>query len=508
MVRIINTADLQPNQNLPRNDNDWIYNGLDCCVTLEILHELTSQLDNTSSGTYEFSRALQGPILDMSMRGLLVDQSKRNAVLTKYKRDIERLGDQLTVLVKDGIGADINWRSPVQLKNLLYDVMGLPPVRKRNAQGRMAPTVNREALEKLGTYFIAEPIVNHLLALRDLDKKRGFLETGIDSDGRIRTSFNIAGTNTGRLSSSGSEFGTGTNLQNVDRDLREVFVADPGMKFANLDLEQADARNVGAICWNLFRDSRGDSFAGAYLDACEGGDLHTSVCRMAWTNLAWPDDPALFRAVADEIAYRNLTYRDLAKKLGHGTNYYGQPRTMSKHTKVAQRMIEEFQSAYFLAFPCIPLWHKRVYEELRDFHSLTTLFGRRRFFYGRLQDDATLREAIAYSPQSMTADEIDLGILRMWRSNRIQLMLQVHDSILIQYPEDQEEEIIPWALEQLTTRLTLAGGREFHVPTEAKIGWNYGDLSDTNPDGLKKWKGGDDRKRQRKPQTRLSIKGL
>lgn len=508
MARIIDTADLRPDIELDRNTNDWVYNGLDVCVTLEILQELEGQLDNTSSETYAFSRALQGPILDMSLRGLLVDQPRRMEVLEKYKKDIARLSDQLTELVKDGIGVDLNWRSPVQLKNLLYDVMGLPPVRKRNAQGRMAPTVNREALEKLSGYFIAEPIVNHLLALRDLDKKRGFLETGIDRDGRMRTSFNIAGTNTGRLSSSGSEFGTGTNLQNVDRDLREVFIADPGMKFANLDLEQADSRNVGAICWNLFRDSRGEDFAGAYLDACEGGDLHTSVCRMAWTNLDWPSDPAGWRPVADQIAYRNLSYRDLAKKLGHGTNYYGTPPTMAKHTKVAQKMIEEFQASYFLAFPAIKLWHKRVYEELRDFSSLTTLFGRRRYFFGRLQDDATLREAIAYCPQSMTADEIDLGILRMWRANRIQLMLQVHDSILIQYPEELEDEIIPWALEQLTTRITLAGGREFHVPTEAKVGWNYGDVSEKNPDGLKKWKGGDDRKRQRPPYTRLTIKGL
>src|SRR5690606_25543595 len=106
---------------------------------------------------------------------------------------------------------------------------------------------------------------------------------GIDPDGYMRSSFNIAGTNTGRLASSGNDFGSGTNMQNIDRTLKEIFIAEPGWKFANLDLGQADSRNIGANCWNTFVESHGEKFAGAYLDACEGPDLHTTVCRMAMT---------------------------------------------------------------------------------------------------------------------------------------------------------------------------------------------------------------------------------
>lgn len=499
-------------------DLEWIYNGLDVCVTAEVLGEIKQQLDDTTRATYEFSKALQAPVLEMSMRGLLVDQVRRTEVLEQYKRDIVKVAANLDRILEEGIGCKINWRSPVQLKSLLYDVLGLPPVRKRNAKGFMAPTANRDALERLGAnYFLAEPICNHLLTLRDLDKKRGFLETEIDPDGRMRANFNIAGTNTGRLASSMSDFGTGTNLQNVDRDLRSVFVADPGMKFANLDLEQADARNVGAICWNLFLDEWGEEKAGAYLDACESGDLHTTVCRMAWTDLAWPEDTKGWRAIADQIAYRNMTYRDLAKRLGHGTNYYGTPRTMAKHSKVQTSIIDEFQRKYFRAFPAIgaydksdksPSWHRNVAQQISDVGSITTLFGRRRYFFGRPSEPETLREAIAYAPQSMTADEIDIGILALWRANRIQLLLQVHDSILIQYPEEKEDEIVPWALDTLRTTLRLKGGREFTVPTEAKVGWNYGDSSDDNPDGLAKWKGHDERKRSEAPRTKLSIRGL
>jgi len=410
-----------------------------------------------------------------------------------------RLEQQLNEILREGIGLDINWRSPKQLKDLLYGVMGLPPVRKRNAQGFMAPTANREALEKLSHYFIAEPICAHMLGLRDLEKKRQFLVTAIDPDQRIRSNFNIAGTNTGRLASSMSDFGTGGNLQNIDRDLRSVFIADKGMKFANLDLEQADSRNLGALCWTNFYESHGASWAGKYLDACESGDLHTTVCRMARPALPWTDDPKANRAIADQIAYRNMSFRDLDKRLGHGSNYLGQPATMARHTKAPVSEITTFQTNYFRNFACIPAYHEYVKFQLDNYAQLTTLFGRRRFFFSRPNDPATLREAVAYSPQSMTADEIDTGILNLWRSNRVQLLVQVHDSILFQYPEELENEIVPWALETLKAPLELIGGRRFVVPTEAKVGWNWGDKHDNNPDGLIKWKGGDTRKRSSQP---------
>src|SRR5688572_6725870 len=268
-MRIINTADLTPRTPLSRNDKDWVYNGLDCCVTLEIRDALLAQVDNIAGNTYGFSLALQAPVLEMCTRGMLVNQRRRGEVLRLYRGQIDQLSDQLTEIVRDGIGftatnkivkgeAKLWWRSNTQLKNLFYDVMGLPSVKKRNAAGQFAPTVNRDAIEKLSAYFIAEPLCAHLLALRDLDKKRMFLETEIDPDGRMRTSFNIAGTNTGRFASSMSDFSTGTNFQNVDRELRSVFIADPGMKFCNIDLEQADSRNLGALCWERFLQSHGE----------------------------------------------------------------------------------------------------------------------------------------------------------------------------------------------------------------------------------------------------------
>lgn len=532
MAKILNNADITEVSNLSHNDREWVYNALDVCVTYEVRDSLVPQFDALTRPTYELSKSLQGPVLDMSMRGILVDENNRQRVLELFRKTILILEDRVTRMVAEGIGVDLPpkildkktgkfkvwWRSIPRLKNLFYDVMGLPSVKKRNPRsGKYEPTVNREALEKLSVYFNAEPICNYILALRDIDKKRSFLETEIDSDSRFRSNYNIAGTNTGRLASAASDFGTGSNGQNVDRELRTTFVADPGYVFVNLDGEQADARNVGALCWNLYLRSHGPDIAGAYLDACESGDLHTTVCKMAWSDLDWGDDPTGWRAVADVIAYRQDSYRQLAKKLGHGTNYYGTPPTMAKHTKVAVKIIEEFQKRYFGAFPAIKLWHEYVRGELNTSSYLTTLFGRRRAFFGRAYDAETLREAIAYSPQSMTADEIDIGMLAMWRGAKewdAQLLAQVHDSSLWQVPEHLVNDFVPWALKTKAVTLELEGGRQFTVPIEAKVGFNWGDFDDKhpdkNPDGLRKWKGKLTSPRQQLyvPRKKLTIADL
>lgn len=472
----------------------WIYNGLDCCVTGEVFDVIQGQLDNQTRSVYEFEKALQAPVLEMKLRGVLVDQEVRAATLQRYAKDKAQLEGNLEEIVSEGIGIHgLNPGSPAQLKKLFYEVLGLPPIKKRNAQGIYAPTVNRDALEQLDNYFMARPLVSHILALRDCSKKIGVLKTRIDPDGRIRTSYNIAGTRTGRFSSNLSDFGTGTNMQNIEDSLRRVFVADPGYKFAYIDLEQAESRAVGAIEWNLFHDGR-------YLDACESGDLHTSVCRLAWGNLLpWTGNLKADKALAEQPFYRQHSYRHMAKVLGHGTNYNGKPYTMAKHTKLDQRLIAEFQLRYFTAFPAHQHWHIWTANELARSGNLTTLTGRRRWFFGRRDDDSTIREAIAYNPQGSVGDILNQGMLNVWRADLCQLLLQVHDAILVQYPEEREAEVLPRVLKTIQVPLELAHGRTLLIPSEAQVGWNWGKAADDNPDGLRKWTGGDERKRQRRP---------
>lgn len=493
MAKIINTATMKP-EDLSADEFHWIYNGLDCAVTHEIFGELRSVVDNAALFTYEFSKSLQGPVMEMNLRGMLVNKNRRRLLISDMRRKMDRLEQQLQVIVSEGIGVkDFNWRSPVQCNKLFYDVMRLPVQKSRKQNGTYGPTTDRKALEKLSIYFIAEPLCSHMLMLRDLGKAVGFLETPLSTDGRMRTDYQIAGTKIGRLASSMDDDGEGTNMQNINKALRVIFVADPGYKLCNMDLEQADSRNVGALCWNLLCD-KDEKMASAYLDACEAGDLHTTVTKMVRKDLPWGEAPD--RKIADRPFYRDKSYRDGSKALGHATNFLGQPPTIAMQTKVPIQMVKDFQPAYFAAFPAIPLWHENTFWQIKNMGYLQNLFGRRRFFFGRPTEGETRRQAVAYEPASMTADETNMGMLRLWRGDRIQLLAQGHDAILFQYKEELEDEIIPWALKELPTTLELNKGRKFTVPTDCATGFNWGYYDEfSNPDGLKKYRGGDTRKR-------------
>jgi DNA polymerase I-like protein with 3'-5' exonuclease and polymerase domains len=470
---------------------EQVYNGLDSCVTLEVLEALLPQLNEVTQSVYDFERDLQAPILEMEMRGVLVDQEERTKVYAHYEAIRENIQGILDTILTDGLGiSPINVGSWQQKQYLLYDVLQLPPVREK---GKI--TTNRKALERLRSNFYAEPICNHILALQDVRKKLGFLKTGIDDDGRIRTSYNIGGTETGRLSSYESAFGTGTNLQNVTGEMRRIFVADRGKKFAYIDLEQAEARGVGAIIWNLFGDSK-------YLDFCESGDLHTSVCMMTWPQLGWTDDPERNKRIAKRKFYREFDYRDASKRLGHATNYLGKPPHISREVRIPLPLVVEFQRSYFSIFPGISRWHEWVRRKLLSDGWITTFLGRQRWFFGRRWDEETVREAIAYEPQSVVADILNKGLLAVWRANICELLLQVHDAILIQYPEEMEDEVVPAVQKLLEIDVPLMNGRMLRIPTEAEVGWNWGKQKDksgnvTNVDGLVPYAGHDARKRQK-----------
>lgn len=489
-MKIISTDDLSPKDLRPQ-ERDWVYNGLDCCVTAEVLDALLPQLDNHTAATYAFSRELQAPVLEMRLRGVLIDQTRKAQVIEEYYATLERLEAQLERIVGEGLGVwSFNWRSNRDLHQVFYDVLGIPPIKRG---GRA--TVDRDALERLENYFSAQQIVKHLLLMRDLQKKIGLLKTEIDNDGRMRTSYNIAGTTTGRLSSSFSEFGTGTNLQNIEESLRSVFIADPGYKLAYLDAEQGESRVVGAIEGNLFGDW-------TYLDACEGGDLHTTVARLVWPrDLPWTGDTKLDRKLAEQPYYRHYDRRFMCKKIGHGTNYGGKPRTLANQSKVEVGLIEDFQPKYFRAFPAHLRWHAEVARQLRESGYLISLTGRKRWFFGRRNDDSTLREAIAYDPQGSLADILNRGMLNVWRRRDCQLLMQIHDAILVQYPEDREDEVIGKVLDGLRYAITLNGEREFIIPYGVATGWNWGKYSEDNPDGLKAYTPGD--KRKRSPEVHI-----
>lgn len=507
-------------------DNKQIYCGLDSCITLEVFEAIQKTHKQTAFGTYNFEKAMQAPYLEIMQRGFRIDVISRKAAvmeLTTKKNKLQEILDEFADAVWD---APLNPRSPKQLQEFFYKAMLIPEI-MISQKGVKKMAMNREVLEKLEKYLYARPFVNLILAIRDCAKQIEVFEKEIDHDNRFRASYNIAGTETGRPSSSSNAFGTGGNAQNIAPGLRFVFVADPGWKLCVIDLEQVEARDVGFFAGCLFNDWK-------FLDNCESGDLHTNNAKLVWTNKPWTGDKKADREIADQIFYREFSHRDMAKRGGHLSNYYGTPFTMARSLKIPQAVAEEFQARYVRggtfkdvdgmqhtvepAFPGIARWWQWTAHRLQTVHNITTPFGRTRHFFGRPDDDTTLREAIAFLPQSTTADRMNLALYRIWRyMPHIQLLAQTYDSVSFQYREDDprgEDAIVSEALKHVEVELTAQNGRKYIVPGEAKVGWNWGYYTGRedvdrarktgkivprlNLDGLMKWspKKKDERKRQ------------
>lgn len=493
MARIINTATSTPDDIPTQMERDWIYNGLDCCVTREVWDAEKPQFDDTTRATYEFSKALQAPVIEMKCRGIRVDRAKVSEVLDELYDKLDRLERQLERIVLEGVGMPgFNWRSHRDLQTLFYDRLQIPPILKWGK-----PTTDRNAREKLEGYTVAKQIVMHLNAMAELGKKISVLKTEIDPDGRIRTSYNIAGTDTGRFSSSFSEFGTGGNLQNIEESIRPIFIADPGYKWAKCDAKSGESFVVGAIEWNLFDDGR-------YLEACETGDPHTAVARICWPHLPWTGDFKRDKAIAESPYYRHYTHRFMCKKLGHGSNYGGRADTLAAQAKLPLEVVRAFQPLYFSAFPAHQEWHAWLEQELAQTGYLISVGGRKRWFFGRRTDPDTIRAALAYDPQETLARVVNQAMLHVWRHfPHVSVMMHDHDALTFQYPEAQEDEILSTLLPALVQPITLRNGRTLAIPYDCEVGWNKGHYdARSNPNGLRGYEVGD-QKRRRVPEGGL-----
>ena len=492
----------------PYNDEqiNWIYCALDCTLTQEIWSKISEELDETTKGTYEFELKSLKPAMAMTLRGLKVDEDKVKAIKKPLKEKRLRLERMLHLFSQAVSGKDLNHNSPVQLKKLLYEDLNLPPV-VSYAKGKQKISTNRDALESLSdSYPRARPFCRTILALRDIDKNLGVLASKRDPDGRIRCSYNVAGTETGRWSSRESPWRTGTNLQNITKDLREVFIPDTGKQMFYADLEQAESRAVAYLA----ADEN-------YISVCESTDLHTEVVKMVWPNMGWTNDPKQDRAIADRNYYLHHSYRDICKRAGHGTNYGVSPHSLARQIKIKVSQATRFQLLYFGgvissvslerwhkqdpiggyqelldmgekigkdtlkikgAFPGIRVWHNTIQQELIEKGSLTTPMGRRRHFWDRLKDASTLRAAIAFVPQSTIGDLLNLGLCRVYdelQEAGVEILGQVHDAILGQCDKDKVNDLMPQVLERMHNPL-MVNGRKMLIPSSVEVGDNWKDL--------------------------------
>lgn len=160
------------------------------------------------------------------------------------------------------------------------------------------------------------------------------------------------------------------------------------------------------------------------------------------------------------------------------SNYLGQERTMAMHASIEVKVAEDFQARYFKAFPGIKKWQLHKIAEVQRTGRLTTPFGRRRVFWGRLSDDSVLREAIAYEPQSMVGEITAIVAVRLHRMKEVKLLADGHDSVIFQVHKDLVDSVLPRVQDALkvTVPVTDIKGvvRDLTIPWDGSWGYNWG----------------------------------
>lgn len=520
MATIYHTRNLNP-ADLSRNHSDWVYNGLDCVYTkaIQAIQQPKLNPENTAL-TYRFEKLLLGPVLTMSGRGIKVDTDSRARWIKRLEGRLYRITgygrddkDRPVLLNPDALlqrecikqaGCTVNPNSPLQLKDIFYDKLKIPPQYKME-KGQKKVSTDREALEKIKIFYPrGVKLAQAILLVRDIEKKLNVLLAPLTADGRFRCRYNIAGTETGRFSSAANNFDEGGNSQNITKELRRVFIPDDGLEMFYSDLKGAESVAVGYI-----------SEDEAYIEACNSGDIHTAVARLVWPDLGWTGDLKTDRRIAEQPYYRQHSFRDMAKRLGHGTNYLGTPPTMAKNLKIQQWVAYLFQAMYLGgtvftndlyrwgqskmidrddvtvegkgahqiaifrgAFPKIKQWHLDTAKQLQTEGFIVTPMGRRRQFFGRTWDDATLREAVAYVPQSLVAEILNLGMFKVWRDldavhgGPLDLLGQIHDAILGQSPLGMRSEIAGLVKEKMKVEVPIKG-RIMCLQADIKFGPNW-----------------------------------
>lgn len=561
---------------LDANATHQAYNALDSAITLRVFEALAPKIAASPHAqvSYSFTRAMQGPAMAMMRRGIAVNQQVRQDETERYlqlrdsaQRRLDILADAIwgpehyvvttkeeyyeTPIGKRGLPLTpkrrirlvhtdatrprgLNPNSSTQLLAFFNIALGLPvkyEIRKKPTGTERTPSANDKALiawaklkmkgpgidrrdRTMGYVNLAAPFVSLILTIRDADKSLQVLRSTLDPDGRMRCSYNVVGTKTGRWSSSKNAYGRGWNLQTITESMRRMFCADDGYTLVSTDLEQAEPRVVGGLVWQATGDR-------TYLDACLSGDIHTEVAAMSYTELSWPTEKAGRRAIADQPCpdFPVWTYREVSKRLSNGTNYFGTPFGLSHEVGVPQHVVSAFQERYFSAFPSIRKWQlEHIKPQLQERQFIETPLGRGRWFFGRPTEDSTLRDAISFPPQSTVAEILNLIMWRVWRRSLlpsshpqhlpIQLLLQNHDAFIFQTLTSSNLPTVISSVnaEFLAAAIPLQRGDQHEslvIPGEFVTGFNWGyadpkciTYKDGNVDGLSKWRGADTRQRQ------------
>ncbi len=399
----------------------------------------------SARGLADLNRSIEVPLVRvlarMEVLGIGVDRSGLRALSDSLLHDCEALKRQIW----EDAGGEFNVNSTPQLREVLFDRLGLAPQKKT----KTGYSTDASSLEKLvGTH----PIVEHLLRYREVEKLRSTYGEGllheVAADGRIHATFNQTVARTGRLSSDAPNLHNIPVRSELGRRFRSVFVPAEGHRFLVADYNQIELRCIAHL-------SEDPGLVRAFES---GDDIHRAVASR------------VFGVPAGEVTFEQ---RNRAKMVSYGLAYgmeaYGLGQRLSIDTGEAQGILD----AYFGAFPGVATYMDRVVAEARDRGYTETLFGRRRQIPELSSSNFRIRQAGERQAknagiQGLAADIFKVALVRLdavleeqHRASRV--VLQVHDEVLLEVPPEEEAEV------EALTVATMREAFPLRVPLEVNV---------------------------------------
>ncbi len=382
----------------------------------------------------EIELPLARVLASMENAGFRVD---RNGIAA-YGAEMQKGIDELQSRIYEHAGTEFNINSPKQLAAVLFETLGLP-AKKKTKSGY---STNAEVLEELRNYH---PIIDEILEYRALAKLRSTYCDGlvkvIGADGRIHSSFNQKETRTGRISS------TEPNLQNIPvrtergRELRRFFVADEGCLLVDADYSQIELRVLAHI-------ANDKNMIAAFKS---GQDIHTSTAAKVFGLPESMVTPLL---------------RSRAKAVNFGIVYGIGAFSLSKDIGVSVKEADRYIKGYLELYSGIDKYMKNVVEKARKDGYVTTMFGRRRYLPELTSSNHNMRsfgERVARNMpiQGTAADIIKIAMIKVYdrlkRENmKSRLILQVHDELIVEAPEDEAEKAAKLLSEEMENAVELS----------------------------------------------------
>jgi len=427
----------------------------DASACAEAMWQLKSVLEDElqKNGMEKLYREIELPLCTvlyrMEQRGICIDRQQ----LVQFGEMLaQRIADCETLIYSYSEGK-FNINSTKQLGELLFEKLGLPPVKKT----KTGYSTNAEVLEKLKD---KHPIIPAIMDYRMLTKLKSTYADGlikeIKEDGRIHTTFQNLVTATGRLSS------TEPNLQNIPvrtdlgAEIRKMFVPKEGCVLVDADYSQIELRVLAHIAGDKTMQ---DSFVG-------GLDIHTATAAQ------------VFGVPMEEVT---SLQRRHAKAVNFGIVYGISEFSLAEDIGVSRYEARAYIDNYLTNYRGVRNYMKKVVEDARKIGYTETMYGRRRYIPELSSSNFNVRsgaERIALNTpiQGTAADLIKLAMIRVEEAlnqsfPEAKLLLQVHDELIVECPEEIAPQVAALISEQMENVAVL------NVPltAEAKFGKSWYD---------------------------------